>query len=92
MERSGFREGNATCSWTPAGSYSARASTPPAYTDRDGAQGLLSDELKEELPQLELLWADGAYTRGFSEWAQKERGWRVEVPHHRDRQLWRYGL
>jgi len=60
--------------------------------ERDGAQGLLSDELKEELPQLELLWADGAYTRGFSEWAQKERGWRVEVPHHRDRQLWRYGL
>jgi len=61
--------------------------------ERDGAQGLLSDELKEELAQLELLWADGAYTRGFSEWAQKERrGWRVEVPHHRDRQLWRYGL
>jgi len=63
------------------------------HDGRDGAQGLLSDELKEELPQLELLWADGAYTRGFSEWAQKERrGWRVEVPHHRDRQLWRYGL
>jgi putative transposase len=39
------------------------------------------------------LWADGAYTRGFREWAeQEERGWRVEVPHHRDRQLWRYGL
>jgi putative transposase len=60
--------------------------------DRDGAQLLLSDELKEELPRLELLWADGAYTRGFREWAQQERGWRVEVPHHRDRQLWRYGL
>ena len=63
------------------------------HDGRDGAQGLLSDELKEELPQLELLWADGAYTRGFSEWAQKERrGRRVEVLHHRDRQLWRYGL
>jgi putative transposase len=60
--------------------------------DRDGAQVLLSDELKEELPRLELLWADGAYTRGFREWAKEERGWRVEVPHHRDRQLWRYGL
>jgi putative transposase len=61
--------------------------------ERDGAQGLLRDELKEELPQLELLWADGAYTRGFRAWAQKERrGWRVEVAHHRDRQLWRYGL
>jgi putative transposase len=60
--------------------------------DRDGAQGLLTDELKEELPRLELLWADGAYTSGFREWAHHERGWRVEVPHHRDRQLWRYGL
>jgi putative transposase len=60
--------------------------------DRDGAQVLLTDRLKEELPRLELLWADGAYTRGTREWAEQERGWRVEVPHHRDRQLWRYGL
>jgi transposase len=60
--------------------------------DRDGARVLLGDELKEELPRLELLWADGAYTRGFREWAKDERGWRVEVPHHPDRQLWRYGL
>ena len=60
--------------------------------DRDGAQVLLSEELKEDLPRLELLWADGAYARGFREWAEEERGWRVEVPHHQDRQLWRYGL
>ena len=60
--------------------------------DRDGARGLLSDELKEDLPRLELLWADGAYTRGFREWAEEERGWRVEVPQHPERQLWRYGL
>ena len=39
-----------------------------------------------------LVWADGAYTGGFREWIEKERGWRVEVPHNRDRQLWRYGL
>jgi len=39
-----------------------------------------------------LIWADGAYTRGFREWAEEERGWRVEVPHHPDRQLRRYGL
>ena len=46
--------------------------------DRDGAQRLLSDELKWELPRMELLWADGAYTRGFREWALRERdgGWR----------------
>ncbi|MDQ5819032.1 MAG: transposase, partial [Actinomycetota bacterium] len=60
--------------------------------DRDGAQGLLSDELKKELPRLELLWADGAYTSGFRRWAEEELGWRVEVPYHQDRQLWRYGL
>jgi putative transposase len=60
--------------------------------DRDGAQALLTDELKEELPRLRLLRADGAYTAGFREWAEQERGWRVEVPQHRDRQLWRYGL
>ena len=60
--------------------------------DRDGAQGLLTDELKKELPQLELVWADGAYTNEFRRWAEEERGWRVEVPYHRDRQLWRYGL
>ena len=39
-----------------------------------------------------LVWADGAYTHGFREWAEEERGWRVEVPYHRDRQLWRYEL
>jgi putative transposase len=44
------------------------------------------------LPRLELVWANGAYTGGFCEWAEEERGWRVEVPRHRDRQLWRYGL
>ncbi len=34
-----------------------------------------------------MVWAEGAYTRGFREWAQDERGWRVEVAYHRDRQL-----
>ena len=48
--------------------------------DRDGARGLMTGELKEDLPRLELVWADGAYTRGFREWAEEERGWRVEVP------------
>ena len=59
---------------------------------RDGAQRLLTGESKRELPRMELLRADGACTRSFREWAEQERGWRVEVPHHPDRQLWRYGL
>jgi putative transposase len=60
--------------------------------DRDGGRRLLADDLRRELPQMELLWADGAYTGGFREWLRRRLGWRVEVPHHRDRQLWRYGL
>jgi putative transposase len=61
--------------------------------DRDGGQRLLAEGfLVRKLPRLELVWADGAYTGGFCEWAQEELGWRVEVPYHRDRQLWRYGL
>jgi putative transposase len=44
------------------------------------------------LSRLELVWADGAYTSEFRRWAEEERGRRVEVPYHQDRQLWRYGL
>jgi putative transposase len=58
--------------------------------DRDGGRKLLGEQ--SDLPRLELVWADGAYTGGFREWLGEERGWRVEVPRHRDRQLWRYGL
>jgi putative transposase len=60
--------------------------------NRDGGSRLLNEALHRKLPRMELVWADGAYTSGFREWAQEERGWRVEVLHQRDRQLWRYGL
>jgi len=40
--------------------------------------------------RLELVSADGAYTGPFAKW--QERGWRVEVPFHRQRQAWRYDL
>jgi putative transposase len=60
--------------------------------DQDGGRGLLVEDLQRDLPRMGLVWADGAYTRGLREWAEQERGWRVEVAHHRDRQLWRYGL
>ena len=58
--------------------------------DREGGRRLLEE--KPRLPRLELVWADGAYTGGFRKWAQDKRGWRVEVPYHRDRRLWRYVL
>ena len=60
--------------------------------DRDGGMRLLAEDSRPELSRMELVWADGAYTAGFSEWVKPELGWRVEVPHHRARQLWRYSL
>ena len=62
--------------------------------DRDGGRRLLAEGfLGGKLPRLELVWADGAYTGGLRDWAKEEElGWRVEVPYHRDRQPWRYGL
>ena len=58
--------------------------------DRDGGRRLLEEG--KGLSRMEMLWADGAYTGGFREWLRRQLGWRLEVPHHPDRQLWRYGL
>lgn len=58
--------------------------------DRDGGRRLLEDG--KGLSRMELLWADDAYTGGFREWLRRQLGWRLEVPHHPDRQLWRYSL
>ena len=44
------------------------------------------------LPRLELIWADGADTGPFAARLAERRGWRVDVPFHRKRQAWRYGL
>jgi putative transposase len=60
--------------------------------DRLGAQALVASAAPTALPRLGLVWGDGAYTGTFARWLAAERGWRVEVPRHRDRQLWRYGL
>src|SRR5215210_8880649 len=63
--------------------------------DRDGGRGVLEDG--EGLSRMGLLWADGAYTGGFREWLWRQLGWRLEVPHHPERQLcgatlWRKSL
>jgi hypothetical protein len=42
--------------------------------DRGGGSRLLDEALQRELPRMELIWADGAYTSGFGEWAHHERG------------------
>ena len=60
--------------------------------DREGVKRLLSAEAGRALPHLEVVWADAGYRGGVREWVAAERGWRLEVVRHPDRQLWRYGL
>lgn len=60
--------------------------------DTVGARQMVEMTSPTALPRLELVWADGAYTGPFATWLSEARGWRVEVPFHRKRQAWRYGL
>ena len=60
--------------------------------DRDGARQLVATAAPNELPRLELVWADQGYTGAFAHWLQAARGWRLQVVRHPERQLWRYGL
>src|SRR5918993_5013237 len=46
--------------------------------DRDGGRRLLAEDLRRELPQMELLWADGAYTAGFGGGLRRRLGGGVE--------------
>jgi hypothetical protein len=62
--------------------------------DTVGAREMVELAPMAALPRLELVWADGAYVGPFTRWLEKERGWRVEVPFHRQRQavaLWAGG-
>ena len=60
--------------------------------DRDGGKLLLDPKLREELPRLEVIWADQGYAGQFAQWVRKERGYQLTVTYHRDRQLWYYGF
>jgi transposase len=52
--------------------------TPARVQDRDGAKALL-EPLKERLPRLTHLWADGGYSGAFVEWAKTTLDWTVEI-------------
>ena len=54
-------------------------------SDRGGGRRLLNEDLRRELPRMELVWAYGAYVGGVRRWSEEERGWRVKIPHHHDR-------
>jgi putative transposase len=60
--------------------------------DALGARELVASAPPGALPRLGLVWGDGAYAGAFARWLEAERGWRVEVPRHPERHLWRYGL
>ncbi len=60
--------------------------------DREGARLLVEAAPREELPRLEVVWADQGYTGPFARWLEAERGWQLQVVRHPERQMWRYGL
>ena len=60
--------------------------------DRDGARRLVETAQPNDLPRMELVWADQGYTGAFAGWLEERRGWQLQVVRHPDRHLWRYGL
>lgn len=54
---------------------------PGNISDRKGAE-LLLPPLKSQLPKLEHIWADSAYSGKVSEWIQSTLGWSIEVVKH----------
>ena len=60
--------------------------------DTVGARQMIKAAPTAVLPRLELVWADGACTGPFATWMNQVGGWVVEVPFHRQRQVWPCGL
>ena len=60
--------------------------------DTVGARQMVELAPTVALPRLELIWADGAYAKPFATWLANECCWCMEIPFHRQRQAWRYGL
>ena len=58
--------------------------------DRAGAR-LLLQTAPNVPPSLQLVWADRGYTGAFAQRLYEERGCRLEVVRHPQRQLWRCG-
>ena len=55
-----------------------------AIQDRDGAKLLLS-KIKDLLPRLRLIWADGGYTGALIGWAQSVGGWVLKIVKRTDK-------
>lgn len=46
--------------------------------DRDGAKQVLN-EVKDGLPRLRLIWADGGYAGQLIDWVKENCGWVLEI-------------
>jgi putative transposase len=51
--------------------------------DRDGAKAVF-EKIKNDLPRLELAWADGSYAGELIEWVKRECGWILEIVKRND--------
>ena len=51
--------------------------------DRDGAKAVF-EKIKNDLPRLELAWADGGYAGELIEWVKRECGWILEIVKRND--------
>lgn len=51
--------------------------------DRDGAKAVF-EKIKNDLPRLELAWADGGYAGELVEWVKRECGWILEIVKRND--------
>jgi putative transposase len=51
--------------------------------DRDGAKAVF-DKIRNDLPRLELVWADGGYAGKLVEWVRIECGWVLEIVKRND--------
>jgi putative transposase len=51
--------------------------------DRDGAK-VVFEKIKNDLPRLELAWADGSYAGELIEWVKRECGWILEIVKRND--------
>ena len=49
-----------------------------ALHDRDGAKFLLL-RVKDRLPRVKLIWADGGYRGPLIDWVKRETGWTLEI-------------
>ena len=54
------------------------AVTSADVQDRDGAKQLLGS-LRDQLPRLERLWADGGYAGELVLWVQENTPWTLEI-------------